>query len=129
LDPDFQNVLDELVYQIGLAGSLVSMFPNILKPFAVRYITGIEKPKKVIWEKLGALAKEWKPESVCPPPPPLSRILTDRKNANDHFSFGLAMIKRNQGGPWTLDQLISNTCIEVFAAFHTTATVRFPQIS
>ncbi|KAA8908960.1 cytochrome P450 [Sphaerosporella brunnea] len=105
-DAQFLATLDELVYQIGTAGVVVGLFPEALKPWVVRYALSIQKSKQVVWEKLGRLAEEITPSS----------------DATDHFSFGLGLIQRSNQDNWTVDQLISNTCIQLFAAFHTTAT-------
>lgn len=63
----------------------------------------------------------------APLAPPFLRE-TDRMEQRDFFSVGLATLARYSGNDssWTVDRLITETCSNALASFHTTSSVRIP---
>ena len=55
-DAEFRDALDDFLWQFVLASQVSLMFPALLKPLAIRYLTGFERRKAYVTYKLRALA-------------------------------------------------------------------------
>jgi hypothetical protein len=111
-DEGFLVALEAVTAQLAIAGQVSSLFPRFMKKWAIRWLTGFEQSKRMIWEACTKLAEERKDDGAL---------------QNDFFSISLAAIKDvdQSKDAWNLDRLITEILTNSFAAHHTTSAVSY----